>query len=80
MPKKGEEKQGEATNNYKVKRYYYEESNSGATKKCKTFWYYGIDGNTNNFKTLQQCKDICGKNMRPDDSIEDDTSGTLDTS
>lgn len=36
-------------------RYYYDEE----TKTCKHFLYGGCQGNDNNFKTENECKEQC---------------------
>ena len=38
-------------------RFYYQKE----TKTCECFLYYGCFGNTNNFETIKECEDKCGK-------------------
>ncbi|GFV25247.1 tissue factor pathway inhibitor [Trichonephila clavipes] len=47
-----------------IPRYYYNKK----TKKCEKFIYGGCNGNSNNFRTLEDCKATCGKKP-PSDSI-----------
>uniref|UniRef100_A0A0K0EI64 BPTI/Kunitz inhibitor domain-containing protein n=1 Tax=Strongyloides stercoralis TaxID=6248 RepID=A0A0K0EI64_STRER len=42
------------------KRFFYH-SISGI---CKSFWYFGCNGNKNNFKTINGCKKICEKKRK----------------
>jgi hypothetical protein len=39
-----------------IQRYYFDKKK----KNCKTFTYGGCGGNSNNYKTKQECFDTCG--------------------
>uniref|UniRef100_A0A0N4ZT83 BPTI/Kunitz inhibitor domain-containing protein n=1 Tax=Parastrongyloides trichosuri TaxID=131310 RepID=A0A0N4ZT83_PARTI len=45
------------SSNSLTKRFYYHSLSS----TCKSFWYFGCNGNKNNFKTIKGCQKICGK-------------------
>ncbi|PRD26467.1 UNVERIFIED_CONTAM: BPTI/Kunitz domain-containing protein [Trichonephila clavipes] len=40
-----------------IPRYYYNKK----TKKCEKFIYGGCNGNSNNFRTLEDCEAACGR-------------------